>query len=318
MKKDRDQELESNLVGDALANFYKKIEPYSKLILAGFVAIVVSLVGYGIYSSGQAAKRSDATLQLLMNNPEVASQYPGTVAAAWSLLDQGNENLALGIRALYQDRDEAETLLEQARDLFKQARSSSEDVTLVSRANFGVALASESIGEIDEAIDAYEKCIDTNESEQMTEVAQERIDALSLPSNQEFLVWFGEQDFAPADPSTPPELPSSSTLPDLPNLDLPDLGLDDALGNDSIQPPMDAVESEPAEVPAGGDFEIPEAGEEAEMPRENEPAGDETSPSEPAGEVPDAEEPAPSEPAAEESDGGSEDEEAESDSANDQ
>ncbi|MEL6110383.1 MAG: tetratricopeptide repeat protein [Planctomycetota bacterium] len=341
-RKDREQELESNLVGDALAKFYKRIEPHSKLILAGVVGVVVALVGYGIYSSGQAAKRSDATLQLLMNNPEVSSQYPGTVAAAWSLLDQGNENLSLGVRALYQDRDEAETLLKEARDLYKQARSSSEDALLVSRANFGVAIASESIGEIDEAIDAYEKCIEANESEQMREVAQERIDALSIPSNQEFLVWFGEQDFAPADPSTPPELPSSSTLPDLPNLDLPDLGLGAALGTETETAPMDA-DGPSAEPAAGGDFDIPEPGTDAKMegsggsgisePPIGEPEGAETPPSEPTGqeaaveapaaeepaaEEPAAEEPAAEEPAAEEPAGGSADESTESGAADGQ
>ena len=296
MNKDREQELESNLVGDALANFYKKIEPYSKLILAAFVVVVAAFVGFGIYTSGQAAKRSDATLQLLMNNPEVSSQYPGTIAAAWSLLFQGDENLNLGVRALYQDREEAETLLNQARDLYKDARNASANTLLVSRANLGVGLASESLGEIDEAIEAYEKCIAANESEQMAEVAQGRIDALSLPGNQEFLVWFGEQNFAPADPSTPPELPDASTIPGLPDLDLPDLGLDDALGEGLDEPAMEGPteEAEPSEPPAGGDFEIPsatpdtdsgaseEASPESASEAADETAGGESASSEPA------------------------------------
>ncbi|MEO1524977.1 MAG: tetratricopeptide repeat protein [Planctomycetota bacterium] len=288
MKKDREQELESNLVGDALGSFYKRIEPYSKLILLGVVVIVAGLVAYGIHSSGQAAKRSDATLQLLMNNPEVSSQYPGTVAAAWSLLYQGNENLGLGVRALYQDREEAETLLNQARDLFEDARNASGDSVLVSRANLGVGLASESLGEIDEAIDAYERCIAANESEQMVEVAQDRIDAISLPSNQDFLAWFGEQDFAPADPSTPPELPDASSLPGIPDLDLPDLGLGDVLGTDDA--PMEEPTEEPVDVPAGGDFEIPSPGtpDEAGAADETATPDESADPDAPASEEPSA------------------------------
>ncbi|QEF99891.1 hypothetical protein Mal15_39580 [Stieleria maiorica] len=269
--KDRQAQLEQNIVAENLAGFYKKIEPYSKLILTVLVIVVVGLIGAGLYSSGEVAKRSDATLQLLMENPEVASQYPDTVAAAWSLLFQGNDSLAQGINSLYQDRDEAETLLSQAKDQFSDARSASDDKLLLSRANFGLGMAAESLGEIDEAIEAYKRAVDANESEQMVAVAQERIDRLSNPDTVEFLAWFSEQDFAPADPSLPPELPGASTLPDLPDLDLPDLNL----GDD-----MKATE-EPA-APIEGGLELPETTEpETTEPETTEPETTEPETSEP-------------------------------------
>ncbi|KAA5539900.1 tetratricopeptide repeat protein [Roseiconus nitratireducens] len=249
---ERQHQLEHNLVADGLANAYKKIEPYSKLILAGIVAIVVGLIAIGLYTSGQTAKRSDATLQLLMDNPEVAQQYPGTVAAAWSLLYQGNDNLARGISALYTDRDEAETLLAEAKTQFIDARGASNDTILDSRANFGLGMASESLGEIDEAIEAYKRTIDANESEQMVEVAQERIDRLSDPSTKDFIAWFSEQDFSPADPSLPPELPGASSLPELPDLDLPELDLGDEMSSSE----SGEAEDTPAKSLEGG-LELP-------------------------------------------------------------
>ena len=266
MKKERQQELDQNIVAEGLVKFYKKIEPYSKLILAGIVLVVVAFLGLGLYTSGQTAKRSDATLQLLMNNPEVSSQFPGTVAAAWSLLNQGNQNLSLGVTALYQDRDEAETLLNQARDYFKDARGSSKDKILISRANLGVGLASESLGEIDDAIEAYERCKEANESEQMVEVAQSRIDALSLPANQDFLAWFAAQDFTPADPSLPPELPGASSLPDLPDLDLPDLSLDEGLTEGDDGPKTQAGSTTPEET----GIALPDAGPDSSESTEDE------------------------------------------------
>ena len=225
--KDRQAELEKNIVAEGLAGFFKKVEPYSKLILVAVVVVVIALLGLAFYNNEQTAKRSDATMALLMESDEVAEDYPGTLAAGWWHLFQGEDNLAQGINALYQDRDEAETLLNEAKDDFINARSTADDVILVSRANFGLALAAESLGLVDEAIEAYQRTVDAGESDQMVEVAQERIDRLSNPSTTDFLAWFSEQDFSPADPSLPPELPGSSSLPDLPDLELPELDLGD-------------------------------------------------------------------------------------------
>lgn len=251
--KDRQAQLEENIVAEQLASFYKLIEPYSKLILTAVVVVVVALIGIGVYTSGETAKRSDATFELLMSNPEVPSQFPNTVAASWSLLFQANDNLAQGINSLYQDRDEAETLLAQAKDQFTDARSGTKDPLLVSRSSFGLAMACESLGEVDEAIKAYERTVEANESEQMVEVAQSRIDRLSNPDTADFLAWFSEQDFAPADPSLPPELPGASSLPDIPDIDLPSLNL----GNDM------KASDEPAKEIEGG-LELPETGAESE------------------------------------------------------
>ena len=219
------EHLEQNIVAENLGGVLKKVEPYSKLILAGVVAVILGLLAVGLYTSGQTAKRSDATFQLLMNDEDVATKYPDTAAAAWSKLFEADENLALGINSLYEDREEAESLLGQAKEQFAKAAKASDNTVLRSRANYGLAVASESLGQIDEAKTAYEQTIAINESEQMVEVAKERLERLEKPSTAEFLAWFAEQDFAPADPSLPPELPGAGSLPDLPDLDLPALDL---------------------------------------------------------------------------------------------
>ncbi|MEO1616522.1 MAG: tetratricopeptide repeat protein, partial [Planctomycetota bacterium] len=184
---DRQAELETNIVADSLGAFFKKIEPYSKLVLAGVVGVIVLLIAYGLYSSNETAKQSDATLQLLMDDPEVAEKYPNTVAAAWSQLFQANSDLANGVNALYQNRDEAESLLTQASEQFESALATSDAVLIQSRANYGIGMAMESLGKIDEAIAAYEKVVAVNESDEMVEVTQERIDRLNDPETGEFL-----------------------------------------------------------------------------------------------------------------------------------
>ena len=272
--KDRQAQLEQNIVAENLAGFFKKIEPYSKLILAGVVALVVGFIAVGLYTSGESQKRSDATLGLLMNNPEVVDEFPETAAAAWSQLFQGNNDLAEGIRLLYQDRDEAETKLSQAIETFTDASRSSKNSLVISRSNFGIAVASESLGKIDEAIEAYKRTAAAAESDQMVEVAEERIKRLSDPQSTGFLAWFSEQDFAPADPSLPPELPGAGALPDLPDLPMDDLefpGLD--LG-DKMK-----ASDEPSK-PIEGGMELPDETElesdaTADDPGNDEPGNDE-------------------------------------------
>jgi hypothetical protein len=284
--KDRQAQLEQNIVAENLAGFFKKIEPYSKLILAGVVALVVLVIAVGLYTSGETQKRSDATLMLLTNNPAVVDEFPGTAAAAWSQLFQGNNDLADGIRLLYQDRDEAETKLSQAIEMFTDASQSSKDGLVISRSNFGIAVALESLGKIDEAIEAYKKTVAANESEQMVEVAQEKIDRLSDADSTQFLAWFSEQDFSPADPSLPPELPGSGALPDLPDLpmdelEFPGMNLSDKMKatetpSKPIEGGMELPDGTEVENPAAGSDADPASGEEADkaVPKTETSSGD--------------------------------------------
>ena len=253
MSKTKQKELNENELAAWLNKANTSIEPYSKPIAAVVGLLIVGLIAWGLYSGKAAGDRSDATLQLLMSDPEVADRYPETAAAAWSTLYSANSDLEAGIQALYTNREDAETLLTQAKETFNTAVDSSDDVLLRSRAYLGIALASESLGQLDEAIEAYKNCIDVNESEAMVSKAQARIDELTNPDTQEFVAWFGEQDFAPADPSLPPELPGDVTLPELPDLKLSPLLSDEKdgeKGDDEMK--LDDLPSD-LDLPADGD-----------------------------------------------------------------
>ena len=85
----------------------------------------------------------------------------------------------------------------------------------------------------------------------MVEVAQQRIASLSSDESKDFLAWFEQQDFAPADPSLPPSLPNDGALPDepdmsLPGLDLGDLNLSDEPQDESQEQAMKDDAEEPA------------------------------------------------------------------------
>ena len=254
---DRTHELEKNLLAEKLAKINTAIEPYSKIIVAVIAVIVVGAIGIGLMRMNESAQRSDATLQLLMQNPEVADNFPGTAAASWSMLNQGNDFLSQGVQSLYTDREEATTLLDNAKKQFKRAIDSSDNEVLNSRGHLGLAMIAESLGEIDDAIKHYEKVASIGESEAMVTDVEKRIKTLNQPETKKFLTWFAEQDFSPADPSLPPALPGASTLPELPDLSLPTLGSDDSDemkdGDETPAKPLEGGLQLPEETPEGDD-----------------------------------------------------------------
>ncbi|MFG0265836.1 MAG: tetratricopeptide repeat protein [Rhodopirellula sp. JB055] len=233
MNSERRHQLNENELAGVLDKLNHSIEPYSKPIALGVAAFFVAILGYGVYSSTQSDNRSDATLQLIDASitgdteslATIAAQYPDTSAAAWARLYQGGQQMGLGFSSLYTSRDEAETLLDDAVDAYKQAMELSNDAMIQSRAHYGLAQIAEARGNIEEAVEEYEAAMAVGESAAMIEEAQSRVAALSSPQSQEFLAWFQEQDFSPAEPSLPPSLPGAGELPDLPDLDLPPLDL---------------------------------------------------------------------------------------------
>jgi tetratricopeptide (TPR) repeat protein len=266
MNSERRHQLNENELAGVLDKLNHSIEPYSKPIALGVAAFFVAILGYGVYSSTRSDNRSDATLQLIDASitgdteslATIAAQYPNTSAAAWARLYQGGQQMGLGFSSLYTSRDEAETLLDDAVDAYKQAMELSNDAMIQSRAHYGLAQIAEARGNIEEAVEEYEAAMAVGESAAMIEEAKSRVAALSSPQSKDFLAWFQEQDFSPAEPSLPPSLPGAGELPDLPDLDLPPLDL-------PLEDMPETTEAETAESEAD---ESESAGEEPAMKEE--------------------------------------------------
>lgn len=231
MNSERRHELQQNTLAELLGGQLKKIEGYTKLIAAVVLVLVVALVGWVLYRSSAVAARSDATLELLQSSasgdPEalgaVGDKYGDTTAGALAKLYQADALLAEGINALFDDRDEAQAQLSEALKRYGEAAGMSKNMTIQSRANLGLARTHESMGQFDKAIAAYNNVVSIGESEAIVQAAQQRINRLNSPETQEFYAWFQKQDFRPADPAMPPAMPSGGSLPDFPDVGLPDI-----------------------------------------------------------------------------------------------
>ncbi len=306
MNSERRHELQENELASALDKINAKIDPYSKPIAAVVAAGFIGMLAWGFYSTSKTEQRSEATYQLIegsaRNNSEVLAaipaQYPKTPVAAWSLLYQGSQKMGVGINALFTNREEAEELLDEAGSAYRQAITQSDDKLIQSRAHFGLARIAESVGNTDEAIASYEAAMAAGESDAMVTEAKQRIESLSKPDTQEFLTWFNEQDFSSADPSLPPSLPSDQMLPDLPDLDFPEVEMTTETPTEDAASPAEEPEmTEPSNAEKSA-TEEPKGEEPVSEPvAEEQPTAEETKPE--MNEEPAAEEPAAEEPAAE-------------------
>ncbi len=280
MNSERRHELQQNALADLLGAQIKKIEPYTKLIAVGVAIAVFGGLAYGFYRSAEIGARSDATLELLQNtgsaDPDalasVGDRYADTSAGALAKLLQADALLSEGVAGLFADREAAQGQLDEAFKQYTLVAETTKDPLLRSRANFGAARTLESRGEIDKAVSAYNRVIEIGESDAIATVARHRIDHLKSPMTTDFFAWFDKQDFTPPDPTAPPAMPSGVSLPDLPDLDLPDvspLAIPSELKGDASGaapgemslPTEDAPATESPAPPANGDQAQPDVTE---------------------------------------------------------
>ena len=300
MNSEHRHELNQNVLSTFIGDKLKKVEPYSKGIAIGFAVVVFAVVGAGLYQNSATMAKSDATLELLQNAnggdaealAAVGDRYTKTPAGALARLYEADTNLSAGITALFTDREDGETKINDAVKAYRDVTTTVKDRLLVSRANLGMGRALESIGKVEDAISAYKQVVMLKESDEVVAAAQRRIDLLEKAETQEFLAWFRKQDFKPADPSLPPSLPSGNKLPDLPDLDLPEipaLKLPDELKSDAGD----------KAAPAPGKMTLPPIGEADAVENSAEPKSPAPAPEAPAPEAPAPEAPAPEAPAPE-------------------
>ncbi len=299
MKTERRHELQKNDLADYLGKHLLVIQPYLKWIGIGAVVVVLLLLVASIVSRRSQTTVARAWEEYLEAETledsrrvleEVALIYENNPAGWWALQSKAYSALNEGSFLVYSDREEAEALLKQAISDFNQVIDRARGIPyLEQRAYYGLGLAHETLGELKDAQEAYEKVIASDASSALAQQARERIARLEKRDVREFYAWFVEQKPVVPDTSAAPGgLPSE--LPQLP--EFPDLGFPSAPTGEPPATPLPPSESLPDDPSAQ---ESPD-----EEPAADEPASEEPPAVEPATEEPAAEEPAAEEPAVEE------------------
>jgi hypothetical protein len=291
MKTERRHELQTNLLADKMAHWISLAEPYSQMILAGIVAVVVLVFALIYMSSRQTQQLAVGWDQYFLalrasDEPklvDVARENPRTSVAEWSRLMAADLLLARSIGQLFTDKADARQEINKAVELYKTVYEGTAEVAILERAQFGLARAYESLGELQKAKVPY-KAVATNGGP-YAGMAKERLEDLGRTEEKEFYDWLAKYE-----PPRPTDKPDKK----------PDF-LNDSLENPSVlQLPSSITDRLPSAGPV-----MPATGDQA-APAGEKPAAESTPPAEaekPADGKTPATEKTPAEPAAKAADG---------------
>lgn len=253
-------------------------------------------------------RKPDATAEDFAN---VAELYPGSQAAVWAKLYEGEARLSSGLESLFTDKEGAVRDLTDARTAFEAVLDNTELESEVEvRALYGLArtLETTSDGDLAPAIERYEQIVSQFPGTVYEGLAKKRLEALKSADAKAFYAWFSKQEPAPRD--TLPR-PSDSGFPaglTIPGLDGPSLFGETPATDAPASPaetgsPTDAAPATPAEPSSPTEAPRPaapaEATEAAPMPTDSPSATEAPADGTPAAETvaPPAESSTPADPA---------------------
>lgn len=253
------------------------------LLALATVLIVIAAVVWWTKSSTAGAAAGWQDLSAAFRKPSqtaedfanVAELYPGTAAAAWAKVNEGEAHLQSGIESLFSDKDGAVRDLEDAQAAFEAVLDSKQDdAQLRVRALYGLArsLEATSDGNLKPALDRYEEIVRQYPDTVYEGLAQERIDALESSDAKAFYAWFSKQQPSPKDALSRPS--DSGLLPGTSPFDGPGFGSElESAVSPAASSPVEAPRPRPAV-----DASTPAASANDVAPVEPDPAGDAATP----------------------------------------
>lgn len=226
MKSERKQIQESNLLADKIEQHAIKLKKALPAIVAVTTVVVLGLLAYGFYTSVQEKESAKGWTALYFADTDTAdltaisSDFKGTAAGLWAKQTAGDANMSRALEKVYLDRDLAEQFYKEAIEQYGSVAEKSTDPFLIGRANFGLAQASEGMGDHDKALSYYRKVI-TNKAMGVELIAEatKRVAWLESKAGEEFYAWYktsrSSSPVLDVNPTTP------SPLPNEPNMSFP-------------------------------------------------------------------------------------------------
>ncbi|MFK7735293.1 MAG: tol-pal system YbgF family protein [Pirellulaceae bacterium] len=283
--------VDSNELADRIESGLAGIQSYLPIALGGIVVAAIAAVGWGVYSGQRTESQSRAWTEFYYNLSgsdadaflDVAEGYPGTTMSGWAKQAAGDNYLFQGIQALYINRKEGLSNLQLAIETFEDVIADSPSQELERKATLGLAKANESLGELDQAREYYERYLSLDPPFELLSSVNQQLAFIGSPAGKSFYDWFSKLDPKPDAPITLPDnlsLPPAS--PDLEFTPTDEGGsLSDSTGTDDVQ----QIDVEGLEMP---DLSTPEAKsnesiEGLDLPEQNESSTDAAAESSDAG-----------------------------------
>jgi len=289
MKSQRSQIQESDLLADKIEQKFAQIKPYLPATLGVLGAVVLGLLGYGVYTSQKEGRAARAWTDFYFSDTSpqdleaIASDFSDTSAGTWAKLTAGDANMAKALEKWNVDRTVSDQYFTQAVEDYRASAKAASDSFTKGRALMGLAQALEGLGERKEAIIEYKRLVSEGFSEDLSSEAKRRLTWLEGKEAEAFFAWYRERSNAAPQPTGPAG--GRMNIPGLPDFSFPPAGPSNPSGLPSLPPTNSAL-------PA---VESPVAPESA--PKTTEPAGETPATESPAVEPPAVEAPKAETPA---------------------
>lgn len=316
MKSEERHELEQNTLAKLLEQGSDKAAPYASYIIYGLLAVAAVWAIFRLTSSNMVAKKDaawDAYTMAVYPFPadtealrEAADQYKGKEVGEFAELAWADSQLAQGCREYFSDKKGSMEALDNALKQYEDAAKRVKNPVVRSRAQLGVAKATEAKGDIAAAIEAYNKVTGV-----YSELAESRVKVLEEWKSQDVATWLATAEGA----SRPSGAGAGGMMPQFTpdGLELP--STDPAANTDAAaedffktldqfqkiapgEPNSDRYESKGETAAEGATTETPAEGESAtETPATETPAAETPAVDAPAAEAPASDAPATDAPA---------------------
>jgi len=260
MKSERKQTQESNLLADKIEQMAIKLKTVMPAVLAVSAVVILGLLAFGFYTSVKDTESAKGWTKLYFADTDtsdltaISTDFSGTAAGLAAKQISADANMSRALEKVYLDRDLAEEFYKEAIADYRSVAEKSSDPFLVGRANYGLAQASEGMGDQEKALSYYRKVIaNKGMGAELIAEATKRVAWLESEAGGEFYSWFkANRASAPvlnASPGLIAPLPANPDMafPPKPN-DSPAVKPDDAAPTPDAANPT--TPSEPAATPA--------------------------------------------------------------------
>ena len=196
MKRERRHELQHNDLAEWILRTYERIVPYRNTILGVGLLAVVLIVALTLWRSHSVAVAGEAwnSLGIPVFQPQFADEraigemqkaaasHPGTAAAEWAVVFQGDAELVQGTNRILTEKKVGIEYLTRARDTYTKALETLTIPGAQEQAMFGKARALEALiqnkDQLDEAVAAYQKLNEKFPNGRFKAVADRQIERL--------------------------------------------------------------------------------------------------------------------------------------------
>ncbi|MFO0948043.1 MAG: hypothetical protein U1D30_19325 [Planctomycetota bacterium] len=276
MKSEERHQLEQNELADWVLRLVGIVRPYLLYMFVAAVVVVGVLIGLSIQSNAKQQTQQDAwreffTAQDAAQFEVLLSRYPDSLAAPYTRLRIADLKFDEGKKSLITNRAKALSLFDESIKFYEElTKNSSTPSDVKQQAQFGVGLALESKGALEEAKKAYEVVVTEFSGSEYALRAQNRIKQIETPSAKEFYAALADYKPIGANTDLPP-LEDNNAIP-VPPPTTP--------GAAPTTPEPTATPMPPKEEPATSKEAAPPVKEEPAASKEAPPSKDEPAPKE--------------------------------------